>query len=269
MLTGLLALLFDVAVFVTLIVVTIKQQRESLGKLILRRTAETYCVLWHNLRANRPAPVPKEGAAIIAANHVSNLDPVFIQCTTPHRVVSFFMAAEYQRLWVFKPIYKATQVIPVTRTGRDTGPALAGLRALRQGRVLGIFPEGGINLHHDRIGPPQPGVAFFALRAKVPVVPAFIDRDFHSHSIPQTLTRRSPTKVYYGRPLDLSRFYGRKIDDALLNEVADYIMDAIGRLAPRPVRVVHTWEEPPRPRRSAEVPGEKATGVQPAGRSRA
>lgn len=259
MLVGLLAIFLEVGVFVALVLITIRQQRESLWKLCLRRTAETYCVLMHNLRANRPAPVPREGPAIIAANHVSNLDPVFIQCTTPHRVVSFFMAAEYLKLWYFQPIYKATQVIPVTRTGRDTGPALAGLRALREGRVLGIFPEGGINLRHDRIGPPQPGVAFLALRARVPVVPAFIDRKLHSHNVVETITTRCPTKIYYGRPIDLSRYYGRKITDELLNEVADLILDAIGALSPRPIRVVHTWEEKPRPRRAAESPAAAAT----------
>ncbi len=253
MLLGALALVLEIAFFAGCVAITIYQQRESLGKLILRRTAETYCVLWHNLRANRPAPVPETGAAIIAANHVCNLDPVFIQCTTPFRVVSFFMAAEYLKLWWFKPVYDATQVIPVTRTGHDTGPALAGLRALRQGRILGIFPEGGINTRHDRIGPPQPGVALLALRARVPVVPAFISRDLHTHSIVDTITRRSPTKVYYGKPLVFMEYYGRKITEELLNEVADRIMDAIGALAPCPVRVVHTTEEPPRPKRATQV----------------
>ena len=215
---------------------------EPLYQLLMRRAAQTYCVLMHNLRANRPSPVPAEGPALVVANHVSNLDPVFLQCTTRHRVISFFMAAEYLRFWIFKPIYQVTQVIPVTRTGRDTGPALAGLRALREGRVLGIFPEGGINVAHDRIGPARPGAAYLALRSKATVVPAYIDRQLHTHSLVEALTTRSPTKVYYGRPIDLSRYYGQRITDELLHEVADVIMDAIGRLSPRPITVLHCRE---------------------------
>ncbi len=215
---------------------------EPLYQLLLRRIAQSYCVLMHNLRANRRPPIPGEGAALLVANHVCNLDPVFLQCTTRHRVISFFMAAEYLRFWIFKPIYTITQVIPVTRTGRDTGPALAGLRALREGRVLGIFPEGGIKLTHDQIGPARPGAAYLALRSRATVVPAFIDRELHTHSLVEAITTRSRTRVYYGRPLDLSRYYGKRITDELLHEVADVIMDAIGSLSPRPIKVLHCRE---------------------------
>ena len=232
-------LLLELVLPVALVRLACYLERQPFHQLVLRRLAQSYCVLMHNLRANRRSTVPAEGPAIVVANHVCNLDPVFLQCTTRHRVISFFMAAEYLRFWIFKPIYDVTQVIPVARTGRDTGPALAGLRTLKAGRVLGIFPEGGIKLERDQIGPPRLGAAFLAIKSQAPVVPAYIDRALHTHSLTEALMRRCTTKVYYGPPLDLSRFYGQRVTDELLEEAADMIMDAIGRLCPRPVRILH------------------------------
>jgi 1-acyl-sn-glycerol-3-phosphate acyltransferase len=213
-----------------------RQQGEPVHVFLLRRLAETYCNLWHHLRVVGTPAVPRQGAAIVVSNHVSNLDPVFLQAAIRHRVVSFFMAAEYLRLKIFTPLYRVTQVIPVQRTGQDAQAALSGLRALREGRVLGIFPEGKINLRKGCLQAGRRGVALLALKSRAPVIPAFIDRPLHTNRILEAIVRRSPTRVFFGPPLELDEYYGQRATDELLARVTDEIMAAIARLSPYPCR---------------------------------
>lgn len=68
------------------------------------------------------------------------------------------------------------QSIPVDRNGRDIGPTREAIRRLERGDLIGIFPEGGINMG-EGLREANPGIAFLALKAGVPVIPVYI----HAH----------------------------------------------------------------------------------------
>jgi 1-acyl-sn-glycerol-3-phosphate acyltransferase len=142
------------------------------------------------------------------------------------------MAREYYNIKLLQPIFNLNKPILVNRTGRDTAAMKATLRALGEGRVVGIFPEGGIHLDADSIGKAKPGTAMLALLTRVPVIPAFIERRPHTNNLWIGITRPANAQVFFGPPIDLSRYYDREHDNAALEEVTRLLMDNIARLRP-------------------------------------
>jgi 1-acyl-sn-glycerol-3-phosphate acyltransferase len=191
-----------------------------------------FCKLWHGVRPRGPDPLPATGPAILISNHTSTVDPLFLQCAS-RRVVSFLMAREYYDIKILRPIFDLNSPILVNRTGRDTAAMRATLRALGEGRVVGIFPEGGIHLDADSLGKAKPGTAMLALLTRVPVIPAFIERRPHTNDLWVGITRPAHARVFFGPPIDLSRYYDREHDNAALEEVTQLLMDSIARLRPR------------------------------------
>ncbi|MCA9033703.1 MAG: 1-acyl-sn-glycerol-3-phosphate acyltransferase [Planctomycetaceae bacterium] len=191
-------------------------------------------------KANNACPFPEEGPAIIVANHTSPVDPVIVWMR--HfasfrkyriRVIGFMMAREYylQRGpvgWVCRTM----QSIPVARAGRDMGPVKEALKRLEAGHLLGLFPEGRLN---DKSPDSQllaggTGVAWLALKSRVPVIPVFIHNAPRSKSMIRVFFKFTRTSVTYGEPLDLSKWYDTKLSHEVLSAATDQIMSAIAQL---------------------------------------
>jgi len=95
----------------------------------------------------------------------------------------------------------------VKRDGRDVQAIRAALRALGDGRVLVIFPEGRITPSSGRVlGPILPGAAYVAIRAGVPVIPAYIRGTPETNEIGESLKTPSQAVVTFGDPIDLTEF---------------------------------------------------------------
>ena len=130
--------------------------------------------LWHRLKTNGWARLPDSGPAILIANHTCGIDHLVLQAGC-RRVLGFMIAREYYDWPLIHWFCKRVGCIPVNRDGRDIYATRAALRALKEGRVLPIFPEGQITPSSGRVlGPMRPGAAFLAIRSGVPVIPAYI-----------------------------------------------------------------------------------------------
>ncbi len=163
-----------------------------------------YCALWHRLESPAPAPLPEHGPAILVANHTCGLDPMVLQASC-HRVLGFLIAKEFYDYWIFHPICRLIGCIPVRRDGHDLAATRAALRALKEGRVVPIFPEGRIIPTSGReLGEGKPGVAFLVLHAQVPVIPAYIWGTPATKAIWKAILSPSHSRVVYGRPIDFS-----------------------------------------------------------------
>lgn len=158
-----------------------------------------YAFAFQRLRVQTPCPVPREGPAILICNHVSGLDPFLLQATCP-RVIRWMMAKEYYDIPHTRRLCERLGFIPVARSGRDSASLKAGLRALADGQVVGIFPEGKIN-DTPALLPFQPGVALLAARGKAPVVPARLAMQ-HYHSMVYPAFDPQHPRLWFGEPYD-------------------------------------------------------------------
>lgn len=182
-------------------------------------------------------PLPADGQGILIANHRSPLDPVILFSASPlkrtgHRMrrPEFLTAAEYCNTGgPLDFITDSMGVIPVSRGGRDMGPVKEALRRLKEGRLIGIFPEGRINTGTGLL-PAIPGVAWLALHSRAPVYPAFIHGAPQAATMVQTFYKFSRARVIFGEPVDLSAYYGRRINQELLQEVTELLMVRLGAL---------------------------------------
>jgi len=197
-------------------------------------------LLFSHCRQNNACTIPETGPAIIVANHTSPVDPVLLW--TRHfssfqhprlRVIGYLMAREYyQSPRLINWICRAMQCIPVDRNGRDMQPLRQALRRLQDGQLLGLFPEGRLNATSPdtQLLPGDPGVAWLALKARVPVIPVFIHNAPRSASMSLCFFLPTRARLTYGQPLDLSRWNGPGLAAKDLADATDFIMQSLAAL---------------------------------------
>ncbi len=183
---------------------------------------QIYCRLWHRVRTEGPAPLPESGPAILISNHTCGIDHMLLQASS-RRLLGFMIAREYYESPWLHGICSYIGCIPVNRNGRDHAAIRTALKALEQGRVLPIFPEGRIvPASGRRLEAMKPGSAYLAIRARVPVVPAYILGTPPTDEIADSLLTPSRARVIFGEPIDLSdlspRQAGNKVVQAEVSE---------------------------------------------------
>ena len=162
--------------------------------------------------------VPLHGGVVIAANHISNLDPPLLGIAVP-RPVSYMAKKELFALPVLGTMIAHLYAFKVDRQAGGTAALRASLRLLKEGRCVGIFPEGGRNV--TGTNEEKAGAAFLAAASGAPVVPAAIVGT-------RKLRPFGRVTVVFGEPLRIVR--NRKSDDDDLEKGAAQIMQRIRAL---------------------------------------
>jgi 1-acyl-sn-glycerol-3-phosphate acyltransferase len=201
---------------------------------VVHRGFQIYCGFWHQLRAEGYAPLPESGPAILIANHTCGIDHMLLQAAS-RRLLGFMVAREYYDSPWLHWICSYIGCIPVNRDGRDLPAVRAALRALGEGRVVPVFPEGTIVPASGRgLAEMRPGSAYIAIRAGVPVVPAYIIGTPRTNEILESLATPSRARVFFGEPLDLSDIPpNRAGDKAVQAEVSQRFRQALLTLQAR------------------------------------
>jgi len=189
-------------------------------------------ILW-GARGDRSLPAVASQGAVIVCNHRSPADPSFIQLATC-RPVRWMVAREFCRSRAYGWLLRLARVIPTGRAGIDTAATREAIRQARDGGLLGVFPEGRINRGEGLLLPGRPGAALIALKARVPVIPCYLDGAPFAGTIVRSLLRSDRVKVRFGRPIDLSAFYGREREREVLEELTRRFLREIARLAGHP-----------------------------------
>lgn len=190
-----LMLLAYAAIAVGLALLSVRRCRDGWRVWLLYFVNRLFVAFIFHWRANGRCPYPESSGAIILSNHRSPLD-LMLAWMNSHlrseeparsiRVIGYLMAREYyEQPGLVGWIGRAMQSIPVDRNGRDIGPTREAIRRLERGDLIGIFPEGGINMG-EGLREANPGIAFLALKAGVPVIPVYI------HGAPQGESMTEP-----------------------------------------------------------------------------
>ena len=180
--------------------------------------------------------IPAEGPAILASNHLSFSDSVFLPLVVSRRIV-FLAKADYFTGRGFKGrmtagFMRGVGMVPVDRGGgRASEAALqTGIRVLEEGDLFGIYPEGTRSLD-GRLYRGKTGVARLAVESGAPVIPVVMVGTDKAQPIGQRLPRLHRVGVIIGEPLDFSRYAGMEHDRFVLRTVTDEIMLALMRLS--------------------------------------
>jgi 1-acyl-sn-glycerol-3-phosphate acyltransferase len=176
--------------------------------------------------------VPATGPAIVASNHLSFSDSLFMPLVVPRRV-TFLAKSDYFtgrgiKGWLTRVFFRGIGQVPVDRAGGKASEAAIGtaLKILGRGDLLGIYPE-GTRSPDGRLYRGKTGVARMALEAKVPVIPvAMIDTE-KMQPPGRLIPRIMRPGLRFGKPLDFSRYEGMEDDRYVLRSVTDEIMYAL------------------------------------------
>ena len=180
--------------------------------------------------------VPADGAAILASNHLSYADWLFMPLTLTRRV-TFVAKAEYfttpgLKGWFQKKFFSGAGQVPIDRSGASAaeGALVAAERILGEGGLFGIYPE-GTRSHDGRLYRGKTGVARLALECKVPVVPVAVVGTNVVAPPGKKFGAFTRPVVRFGPPLDFSRYEGLENDRFILRSITDEIMYEIMRLS--------------------------------------
>jgi 1-acyl-sn-glycerol-3-phosphate acyltransferase len=169
---------------------------------LLQAVTIPFARLYHGLQVKSSCQLPSHGPAILVCNHTSSLDPVLIQAVCP-RLIRWMMAKEYFEVRPLRFFFKAVGVILVDRGQRDMAATRAAMRALADGYVLGIFPEGRIETDGELL-PFHPGTGLMALRSGAPVYPAYLTGNQRGREMLEAFWRPANASLSFGPPIDLT-----------------------------------------------------------------
>jgi 1-acyl-sn-glycerol-3-phosphate acyltransferase len=180
--------------------------------------------------------VPATGPVILASNHVSVVDSLFLPLMLK-RKVTFLAKSDYftgkgLKGFAIRTFMNGIGQLSIDRSGGAASEASlrTGVQVLQQGGVLGIYPE-GTRSPTGKLYRGRTGVARMILEAKAPVVPvAMFDTD-KSMPIGTVIPKVRRVGVVIGEPLDFSRFDGLEGDRFVLRSITDEIMVEIARLS--------------------------------------
>ncbi|MBW4094620.1 MAG: 1-acyl-sn-glycerol-3-phosphate acyltransferase [Acidobacteria bacterium] len=180
--------------------------------------------------------IPATGAAVIASNHLSFSDSIFMPLMVPRPVI-FLAKSEYFTGRGLKGratalFFRLTNQLPMDRSGgkASENSLKSGAQILAEGGLLGIYPE-GTRSPDGKLYRGKVGVAKLVLTTGVPVIPvAMIGTDKV-----QPIGRRIPNirriGMIFGEPMDFSRYAGLADDRFVQRSVTDEIMYELMRLS--------------------------------------
>lgn len=146
------------------------------------------------VRYHNAERLPEKGPYILIGNHSSWMDPVVMALPIKHEDVTFLGKKELVKNPLVRKILTNMHMIMVDRHNSDMEAMRACIKAIREEKILGIFPE-GTRHHQGLMTEIESGVALIALRANVPLIPMYI--------VPKYRLFRT-TDCYVGNPIDFS-----------------------------------------------------------------
>ena len=185
--------------------------------------------LYFRLRIEGRENLPKEGACIIVANHTSFLDPILI-CGILPRIIHYMTYAYFYYLpqlhWICKRVY----CIPLKKDGKDISALKKALRLLKDGEIVGIFPEGARS-ETGKLAKAKPGVALIALKANVPIIPIGIRGAYEALPKGSKFPKPHPITINFGKPFMIQDYMDvntqksselqQKITDLIMSKIAE------------------------------------------------
>jgi 1-acyl-sn-glycerol-3-phosphate acyltransferase len=183
-------------------------------RAIIKFALNVFFTIYFRIEKKGQENLPKEGAYILAPKHLSNWDGPVVVAKTKRNDVYVLAKQELFVNGFVKFLAKKVHALPVKRNSKDTSVVKESVKALKQGNILLVFPEGtrnGIEKH----GKIHSGAVIMANMANVPIVPVGIQATYKPFS---------KVIINYGKPIDLRE---NKLSKEEIEEVTKKLQDDI------------------------------------------
>lgn len=171
---------------------------------------------------NRKNEPPKNENFIVCSNHLGAVDPIIIGAVLRKHQPFYMSKQELFKVPVLKHILKALGAFPVNREGTNIGPIVHSINTLKQGRCLGLFPQGtrcpGKNPRETRI---RNGVGMISAKAGADILPVYIKVKGNRHGF------LKPVKVIIGEPIRFSELNYNPDDGDEYARISSIVFDRI------------------------------------------
>ena len=177
--------------------------------------------------------VPSNGPVIIASNHLSFSDSIFMPLVVP-RKVTFLAKSEYFtspgiKGFIKKLTFIALGQVPIDRSGgkRSEAALLTGLKLLKDNHCIGIYPE-GTRSPDGRLYKGRTGIARMAIESGAPIIPVAMFNTAEIQPTGQVVPKVRRVEMVFGEPM---YFTGDSTDQAVLRSATNQIMEKIAELS--------------------------------------
>jgi 1-acyl-sn-glycerol-3-phosphate acyltransferase len=189
----------------------------------------------YRLKITGSEHIPRTGGAVLAANHCSYLDPPVLCAVSARRIVRFMARDTLFSSAFAKWYFTSVRVMPLDRTRGDLGALKKAIATLKEGQVIGLFPE-GTRSPDGRMHDAKGGIGFLIAKADVPVVPLHISGTFAA--FPKGASKFRPARItaHVGPPITPEEIR------AAMPEKGDYA--AVGALIMRRIRDLAAGAQP-------------------------
>lgn len=185
---------------------------------IVRGLVRVFISLFYRFKIIGKENISNEGRLIICANHKHVFDPLFVAVCT--RRIIHFMAKKELFQGFFGLLIKSFRAIPVNRDGNDSYSLKRALQSLKDGNILGLFPE-GTRSEGERLKF-KPGVSMLSIKTKTKIVPIYIEGNYKIFS---------KVTAVVGKAYELTEYYGKKLTSDDYAKIAnDEIAESITNL---------------------------------------
>ena len=186
---------------------------------IIKNIFRVYFLLFNKITIKGYENIPEFGGIIICPNHIHWLDPVLIG-TFIKREITYMAKAELFEIKIVSLALKGIHAFPVKRGTPDLSAIKNAFRSVKQGKVLGIFPE-GTRSTDGMLLPAESGVALIAIKTNAPVIPI---RIAGSYKIFRNIT------ITIGKPVIFDNYKDKKLSSEEINDASQLIMMEIQKL---------------------------------------
>ncbi|MCB6568272.1 1-acyl-sn-glycerol-3-phosphate acyltransferase [Eubacterium limosum] len=173
-------------------------------------------LILYNIHVEGEENIPETGGVVLCPNHISNYDPLAV-ATHMKRQVHFLAKAELYKNFIVRKVLLAVGTIPVDRGKVSLETLKESLRVLKNGEILGIFPE-GTRVKNGERKKPMEGFVVFALKTKSPILPVHIEGEYKF---------RGKINIKFGKPIELNEYYGKKVKPEEMSKISEKIMDIV------------------------------------------
>lgn len=165
---------------------------------------------------------PNDTNCILIGNHISAWDPITLAHFYTYSEVHFIAKDSLFKFPVLRTLLKWLHAFPVSRGERDMAAMRTCMQVLRDGHVLGVFPQ-GTRQEDGRVEAVETGIAVMALKSNVPVVPVRIGGRYKLFG---------KVRASVGKPIPLDDLRATRADSETLEEVKRRVIDALEALRP-------------------------------------